>query len=375
MANLNQAGTRVILEVDLGKIKRNIQKFCELVAPSRITAVIKANAYGLGALEIAQTCREAGVDSFGVADLNEALELKAVGLPVMILGSILPGEIPEAVASDIILPVNDCAGARQISAEAVRQNRTAQYQILVDSGMGRLGILLRDAHQEIKKIIQLPQLECIGIYSHFSVADNIRSSYTAEQIKNFHALLKALEADGIVFRNIHTANSDGVNNYPQAYREPFNRVRLGLNIYGYCNQTKLELNTVIAFKSKLIIVRKLPAGSFIGYGQTHCLPEDTLVGTVAAGYADGLPLALSNRGHVLIRGRKCPIIGRVSMDYTTVDLNRVPDAECGDEVVCIGTQGGETIPLQNWAELKNTHAHEILCSITPRAKCVYIREA
>ncbi|MFA6714837.1 MAG: alanine racemase [Victivallales bacterium] len=373
MANLSKASTRVTLEVDLGKIKRNIQKFCELVSPGKITAVVKANAYGLGAVEVARACRDAGVDSFGVADVNEALELKDIGLPIMILGSILPEEIPEAVANGIILPVNDFEGARQISAEALRQNRTVQYQILVDSGMGRLGILLRDAHQEIKKIIKLPQLECIGIYSHFPVADNIHNNYTAEQIKNFHSLIKNLEADGVSFQNIHTANSDGVNNYPPAYSEPFNRVRLGLNIYGYSEQTRLDLNTVITFKAKLVIIRKLPAGSFIGYGQTHCLAEDTLVGTVAAGYADGLPLALSNRGHVLIRGRKCPIIGRVSMDYTTVDLSQVPDAECGDEVVCIGVQGNENIPLQSWAEIKDTHAYEILCSITPRAKCVYIK--
>jgi alanine racemase len=373
MSNSSKSATRVILEVDLGKIKRNVQKFCELVAPAGITAVVKANAYGLGAREVAQTCREAGADSFGVADLNEALELKGMGLPIMILGGILPEEIPEAVENDIILPVNDLEGARQISAEAVRQNKTVQYQILVDSGMGRLGTLLREAHREIKKIVELPNLECVGIYSHFPVADKIADTYTAGQIKNFHSLIKALEADGISFKHIHTANSDGVNNYPQAYGEPFNRVRLGLNIYGYCTQTKFDLSTVVTFKARLLVIRKLPAGSFIGYAQTHCLAEDTLVGTVAAGYADGLPLALSNRGHVLIRGRKCPIIGRVSMDYTTVDLSRVPDAECGDEVVCIGTQDGETIPLQNWAELKNTHAHEILCSITPRAKRVYVR--
>lgn len=373
MANLSKAGTRVTIEVDLGKIKRNIQKFCELVAPGKITAVIKANAYGLGALEVAQVCREAGVDSFGVADLNEALELKEIGLPVMILGSILPEEIPEAVENDIILPINDFEGAQLISAEAVRRNRTVQCQMLVDSGMGRLGILLRDAHREITRIVKLPQLECIGIYSHFPVADNIQNNYTAGQIKSFHSLIKTLETDGIAFKDLHTANSDGVNNYPLAYSEPFNRVRLGLSLYGCSGRTRLDLSTVITFKAKLIVIRKLPAGSFIGYGQTHCLAEDTLVGTIAAGYADGLPLALSNRGHVLIRGRKCPVIGRVSMDYTTVDLSLVPDAGCGDEVVCVGTQGGETIPLQNWAEMKNTHAHEILCSITPRAKRVYIR--
>lgn len=364
---------RVTVEVDLGKIKSNFQKVCASVAPGKVTAVVKANAYGLGVIEIAQICKEAGADSFGVADVYEALELKAMGLPIMILGNILPDEIPVAVEADIILPVNDFAGAQKISTEAIKQNKKVQYQILVDSGMGRLGILLEKAHQEIKKIIKLANLECIGIYSHLPVADNLESDCTSKQIEYFQALIKDLEADGISFKNIHIANSDGVNNYPQTYKKPFNRVRLGLNIYGYSNQKQLDLQTVISFKAKLVLTRELPAGSFIGYGKTHCLEKDSLIGTIAAGYADGLPLALSNKGEVLIRGKKCPIIGRVSMDYTSVDLRQVPDAECGDEVVFIGSQGDETIPLQSWALLKGTHAYDILCAITPRAKCVYIK--
>jgi len=368
-----KSSNRVTIEVDLGKIRSNFQKICKSVAPARVTAVLKANAYGLGVMEVAKVCMEAGADSFGVADVNEALELKIMGLPIMILGSILPDEIPVAVEGDIILPVNDFAGAQRISAEAVKQNKVVQYQILVDSGMGRLGLLLKKAHQEIKKIIKLPQLECIGIYSHFPVADNAGDDYTHEQIKKFQSLIKDLEADGISFKNIHTANSDGINNYPQAYKEPFNLVRLGLNIYGCSDPELLGLQAVVSFKAKLALVRELPAGAFIGYGKTHCLKKDTLVGTIAAGYADGLPMALSNRGHVLIRGKKCPIIGRVSMDYTTVDLSQVPDAECGDEVVYIGKQGDEIILLQSWAEIKNAPAQDILCAITPRAKCVYIK--
>jgi len=364
---------RVSLEVNLGQIKRNFQEICKLVAPSKVTAVVKANGYGLGVIEIAKVCKEAGADSFGVADVSEALELKDIGLPIMILGNILPGEIPAAVEADLILPINDLKGAQRISNEAVKQNKLVQYQILVDSGMGRLGILLEKAHQEIKEIIKLPKLECIGIYSHLPVADDVEKDYTNIQIDAFKSLIEDLKADGISFKNIHTANSDGVNNYPQAYQTPFNRVRLGLNMYGYSNQEQLDLQAVISFKSKLVLTRLLPKGSFIGYGKTHQLEKDTLIGTISAGYADGLPLALSNRGYVLIKGRKCPIIGRVSMDYTTVDLSQVPDAACGDEVVFIGRQGDESIPLQSWAEVKNTHSHDILCAITPRTKCVYIK--
>jgi len=201
--------SRVTVEVDLGKIKENFRKVCQSVAPGKITAVVKANAYGLGVIEVAKVCKEAGADSFGVADVNEALELEGMGLPVMILGNLLPDEIPVAVEAGIILPVNDFAGAQRISAEAVRQNKFVQYQILVDSGMGRLGILLARAHEEIRKIVKLPNLECIGIYSHFPVADDIESDYTQSQIISFQKLIKDLENDGICFENIHTANSDG----------------------------------------------------------------------------------------------------------------------------------------------------------------------
>ena len=313
-----KSNNRVTVELDLAKIKSNFQKVCASVAPAKVSAVVKANAYGLGVMVVAQACKEAGADSFGVSDVNEALELKDMGLPIMILGNILPDEIPLAVENDIILPVNDFAGAQRISREAVKQDKKVQYQILVDSGMGRLGILLKQAHQEIKKIVGLANLECIGIYSHFPVADNIDNDYTHKQIKDFQSLIKDLEKDGILFENIHSANSDAINNYPQAFKAPFNQVRLGLNIYGCSDPEKLGLDAVVSYKAKLVLARELPAGSFIGYGKTHCLEKDTLVGTIAAGYADGLPLALSNSGHVLIRGRKCPILGRVSMDYTTV---------------------------------------------------------
>ncbi|MDD5696997.1 MAG: alanine racemase [Victivallaceae bacterium] len=368
---IHQPGNRVVLEVDLDKVRRNFRKICAFVAPSRVTAVLKANAYGLGVMEVARVCKESGADSFGVADLNEAVELRALGLPVMVLGNILPDEIPAGVEAGIILPVNDFEDARRISVEAERQHASVRCQILVDSGMGRLGMLIRDALREIRRIVELPHLEWIGIYSHFPVADELESEYTQEQIRSLQLLVDDLEAAGIFFRDVHAAGSDGIGNYPQACRIPFNRVRPGLSIYGCGGSARSGLEEVVSLKSRLVLVRKLPAGSFIGYGRTHCLKQDTLVGTVAAGYADGLPLALSNRGHLLVRGRQCPVLGRVSMDYTTVDLGAVPEAGCGDEVVCIGRQGGEIISIRDWAVIKNTHAHDILCAISPRVKRVY----
>ena len=179
----------------------------------------------------------------------------------------------------------------------------------------------------------------------------------------------------MTFVERHMAASDAINNFPASTLAPFNMVRTGINLYGYCDNEvahTMDLQGVVELKTRLAAVRKLPAEATIGYGRTYKLRKNTIVGTIAAGYADGLPLALSNRGYVLINGKFCPILGRLSMDYTTVLLDEVPEAKCGDEVVCIGTQGENSILLEEWAQLKGTHAYELLCSFGSRVKRIYV---
>ena len=164
------------------------------------------------------------------------------------------------------------------------------------------------------------------------------------------------------------------NNFPESTRPPFTLARCGINMYGYYDnsvQQSMQLAPVVELKTRLAAVRTLRAGASIGYGRMHRLLRDTRVGTIAAGYADGLPLALSNRGYVLVRGRLCPVLGRISMDYTTISLDDVPEAVPGDEVVCFGRQGDRFLPLEEWAQLKGTHAYELLCSIGTRVRRVY----
>ena len=174
---------------------------------------------------------------------------------------------------------------------------------------------------------------------------------------------------------VHIANSDGINNVAAACAAPFTHVRTGINLYGSFDplgNRRLQVQPVLTLRASLAQVRHVKAGATIGYGRTYTCPRDMLVGTVAAGYADGLPLALSNRGTLLIRGRHCPVIGRICMDYTTVALDQVPDAAPGDEVVCLGRQGDAAIPIDTWASLKGTHAYEILCSIGSRVRRRYV---
>lgn len=365
--------SRVRLEIDPAKIVGNFREIQRRVNPCRLMPVLKANAYGLGGREIARHLRDAGAAAFGAAEINEALELAGFGIPVQILGNLLPDEVAPAVEAGLWCPVGDFAAAKRISDEAVRQKRTAELQIAVDSGMGRLGFVAARAADEIRRTGTLPNVRIRGIYSHFSSAFERCNPYNQRQLAAFRSLLAEL-AD-IPFADIHMAASDALNNIPESLRAPFNLARTGINLYGFydtCVDRSMMLSPVLSLKTRLAAVRMLDAGSSIGYGRMHTLKKPTRIGTIAAGYADGLPLALSNRGYVLLRGVLCPVLGRVSMDYTTISLENVPEAEVGDEVVCIGSQGEQTITLDEWAQLKGTHVYDLLCSFGTRVRRVYL---
>ena len=366
---------RVWLEISLNTLRENFGNIKSSVSPCGVIAVLKSNAYGLGVREIAKTLADAGAAGFGVAELNEALMLKDVGVPVQILGGVLPEEISDAVNEGIILPVTDFEIAKCISEEAVRQKKTAECQFLVDTGMGRLGILAQDAFDIIKNAVSLPNLDFSGIYSHFPMAYMTGSEYTLNQVSQFLELLGRLKSYGIVFKKIHIANSDAINNFPVTHKPPFNYVRTGINLHGSFDsqgQRVLNLKSILTLKTRLVSIRDLPAGTSISYGGTYRLPKRMKVGIVSAGYTDGLPLALSNRGYVLIRGKPCPVLGRVTMDYTIVSLEQLPEAERGDEVTCLGGEGPLEITVENWAQLKGTHPYEIICSFGTRVNRICV---
>ncbi len=367
--------TRVWLEISLKTLRENFGNIKSHVSPCGVIAVLKANAYGLGVREIARTLADAGAAGFGVAELNEALMLNDVGIPVQILGGVLPEEIPSAVREGIVLAVTDPEIAKRVSDEAVKQKRTAECQFLVDTGMGRLGILASEAFDVIKNANALPNLNFSGIYSHFPMAYMTGSEYTLNQVSQFLELLEQLKSSGIVFKKIHMANSDAINNFPVTYKPPFNFVRTGINLHGSFDsqgQHVLNLKSILTLKTRLVSVRNLPAGMSLGYGCTYKLPVNMKVGVISAGYADGLPLALSNRGYVIIRGKPCHVLGRISMDYTTVSLEQVQDAERGDEVTCLGGEGPLAITVENWAQLKGTHPYEIICSFGYRVNRICV---
>lgn len=369
--------SRVWLEINLDTLKENFKRIREAVKPLKVVAILKANAYGLGVKRIAKTLFDAGADAFGVAELKEAVQLVELGKPVQILGGVLDYEIPEAVKYGIILGITDIDTARRINDEAARQGKVHECHFKIDTGMGRLGILYKDAPKVIMEAVKLPNLKCCGIYSHFPVAYRGGSDMTNEQIARFLSIVDEVGKKGVSFEKIHIANSDAINNFPVTCRAPFNYVRTGINIHGSFDtegQRNLNLESVLTLKTRLVAVRRLPRGYTIGYGCTCKLVKDTLVGTIAAGYADGLPLALSNRGYVTINDRLCPVLGRLSMDYTTVSLENFAEGEVhpGDEVICLGGKGVDAITVENWSQLKGTHPYEIICSFGSRVERIYV---
>ena len=371
---------RVVVEIDLQALVRNYRKIAAHVKPMDVLCVLKANAYGLGVAAYAKALVEAGCTQFGVAEPYQALELLKVlkgraGVEVQMLSSVLPDEIPEMVKAGVILPMTDLAEAKLVSAAAVKAKRTAKVHFKLDTGMGRLGILAKDALGTIRAVKALPGLDCEGIFSHCPMAYEPKDPFTAKQIKLFTSIVAACAKEGIRFKKVHMAASDAINNFPETAKAPFTLVRTGINLHGSFDpygRKALKVEPVLTLKTRVAQVRELPAGTTLGYGRTWCLNAPAKVATISAGYADGLPLALTNRGFVFIGGRRCKIVGRISMDYTTVDVTDVPGVKAGDEVICFGKCGRDAITPDDWAALKGTHAYDIICSLGTRVQRVIL---
>ena len=368
---------RVTVEIDLKALARNYRKIAAHVRPMKVLCVLKANAYGLGVADYAEALAKAGCTMFGVADAFEALELRKILKgrgEVQMLSAVFPDEIPEMVRADVILPVTDLATAKLISAAAVKAKKVVRVHFKIDTGMGRLGILAKDALDVMREVKKLPNLECEGVFTHCPVAFTPQDPFTKRQIALFKQIVAAAEKEGFRFKKVHMAASDAINSFPETAKKPFTIVRTGINLHGSFDpygRKSLKVEPVLTLKTRVAQVRELPAGTTLGYGRTWCLSAPTKVATIAAGYADGFPLALTNRGFVFIGGKRCKIVGRISMDYTTVDVSHAPAVKPGDEVICLGGTGPAAVTPDDWGALKGTHAYEIICSFGNRVARVY----
>jgi alanine racemase len=363
------------VEVDLDCFAANLRAVRTHAGGRDVLLVVKADAYGHGAVEMAEAAEQEGVGQLGIATLHEGIQLRQAGcrLPVIVLSPLLPSEIEEAVAHRLEPTVCDLAFATALSDAALRSGEPVRCHVEIDTGMGRIGVREDDAEAFLERVVAFPGLRLASLYTHFPDADAPDLSFAEGQVRRFGALVERLAARGIRPPRLHAANSAGTLNVPAGWLD---WVRVGLLAYGHQPpraDRPMALQPVMAFKSRLVQVRNLPAGTPISYGRTHVTGRPTRSGVVAVGYGHGYSWLMSNRGHMLVGGRRVPILGRVTMDLTMVDLTDVPDAVVGDEVVLFGEQQGETIAIEEVAAGSETLAYEIMCTIGKRVTRIYVR--
>ncbi len=365
------------VEVDLDRFLANLDAVRTLVGEGReILLVAKADAYGHGAREMAAAAEADGVAQLGVATLHEGLQLRLAGirLPIIALSPLLTTEIDDAVAAGIDPTVADEEFARELSAAAVRRKVPVRCHVEVDTGMGRVGVREEQAEAFIAFVSGLPGLRLSSVYTHFPDADAEDLTFAKAQTARFAALLARLEARGLRPPRAHAANSAGTVNLPEARLD---WVRVGLVAYGVHPARDLAqppVKPVMSLRSRLVQVRELPAGASVSYARTFVTRRPSRIGVVPVGYGHGYSWLLSNRGHMLLHGRRVPIVGRVTMDLTMVDLTDVPGGEVGDELVLFGEQGGEAIRVEEFAAWSETLPYEVMCTIGKRVPRLYARQ-
>ncbi len=364
-------------EIDLAALERNLRLIrASLPAHMRYVAVVKADAYGHGLHQVAARLMHAGADLFAVANLAEAAALREItpDWPILVLGALLPDEARFAPEYDVAVTVSSVDEVERLDRAAAAARRHLDIHLKIDTGMGRLGVWHEEAAPVYLAIKHAAYLRLAGVFTHFASSDD-DPDFTAEQRRRFlHAL--DTHCPGLDRANlfIHADNSAGLETIEQA--GPFNAVRVGLLQFGIQPSTtallaEVRAEPVFSFRTRVVLVKNLPAGASISYGRSRVLGRDSRVAILAAGYGDGIPRALSNRGEVLIRGHRCPILGRVTMDQTIIDVTDLPETAAGDEAVLVGSQDAAEIPLKEFSRWADTIPWETLCSVTKRVPRLY----
>ena len=363
--------TRV--KIDLDAIRDNFTAIREKVGVP-VMAVVKADAYGHGAIQVARLLQDSCA-FFGVSSMLEAMELRKAGLdtPILVLGNTPLTAFETAVREDIRPTVYRWEGAVALSQAAVKLGKTASFHFAVDTGMNRIGFRADAESADLcAKIAALPGLRAEGIFSHFATADCADLSRSLRQRELFDSFCAMLEDRGVHIPIRHMNNSAGLMNFDKHY----SMVRSGIVTYGMypsdeVDPALLKLRPALQFLSRVTHVKTLPAGQEISYGGTYTTVQETVVATVPVGYADGYRRSLSGNFHVLIRGKKAPILGRICMDQMMVDVTDIPGVTNGDRVTLVGTDGGETITMEEIAAAADSFNYEFVCGISRRVPRVY----
>ena len=364
------------VSIDLDRISANFRAI-QRKAGVPVMAIIKADAYGHGAIQIARHLQEQ-CGFFGVSSMLEAMELRQAGIdtPILVLGHTRTAAFEEAVRENIRPTIYRYEDALALSEEAVRQGKTVPFHIAVDTGMGRLGFQAVEADADIcGKIATLPNLEVEGLFSHFATADCEDLSKAQAQAQLFDSFYGMLRERGVAIKLRHLDNSAGLMNFENHYE----MVRSGIVTYGMYPSEEvdpglLSLVPALSWHSRVTHVKLLEAGRPISYGGTFVTEKPTMVATVPVGYADGYRRSLSNRFYVLIRGKRAPILGRVCMDQMMVDVTDIPDVQINDRVVLVGCDGEERITMEEIARVADSFNYEFVCGISRRVPRFYYRD-
>jgi alanine racemase len=373
-----QNSLRCWAEVDLDALRENLLWLRHRAGPAvKIITVVKADAYGHGLKQIAALLMQSGTDVFGVANLAEARAIRSVGRgwPVLMLGACLPEEREAAVRDEVMVTVSTAEESRAYSRTAGRLNKTVGLHVKIDTGMGRLGVAASGARALCELISRLPHVRLAGLYTHYAAAED-EAGFTRRQRAQFDRVVEPLLREGFCFELLHASNSAGVLHEPAGFH---NAIRPGLLVYGVMPpgrrrpRTDLprRLRPALSWKCRVSLVKEVPAGTSLSYGRTFVTPRAMRVATITAGYGDGYLRAGSNRAQVIIGGRRCRVLGRVTMDQMIVDVSRLPRVRAGDEVILIGSQGRMRITANDLAGWFGTVPWEVLTSITYRVPRVY----
>ena len=373
--------SRVYAKIDLDAIAYNMEQMKQNIRPeTKVMAVIKADGYGHGAVQIAEMMERWNyIWGFAVATLDEAVVLRTEGIqkPILVLGCVFPDQYMEMLKHEIRMNIYTEEMAESISRMAAREGKTAYMHIKLDTGMSRLGFGINEQSAEtIKRISKMPNVNMEGIFTHFTKADEKDKSFTKKQIQEFVWMTERLKEKNVRFTYEHCSNSAGIIDFPEAN---FDIVRAGISTYGLypseeVDKTNVKLKPALALKSHVAFVKEIERGTPVSYGGTFVAKEKMKIATIPVGYADGYPRSLSNKGYVLIRGKKAPILGRVCMDQFMVDVTQIEGVSFGDKVTMIGKDGNEILPVEVLSELSGRFNYEFVCDLGKRIPRVYVRD-
>lgn len=370
---------RIEADIDLSAIRKNIMTMKSCIPEGKkLLAVIKANAYGHGAIEVADALDDLA-DYYGVACTDEAIELRNAGIskPILILGETDGSQFEELIQYDITQTIFTVRQAEELSKAAGKLGKQAKLHIKIDTGMNRIGFACKkESVQDIVTISKFPNLNMEGIFTHYYKADERDKSVAGRQLEDYTKMIGWLEEAGVVFPIRHISNSAGIMEMPN---DTYDMVRSGISTYGLYPSEEMDKEACVLYpamelKSHVTYVKTVKSGETVGYGGTYTLPEDKRIATVGVGYADGYPRALSNQGRMLVRGQYAPIVGRVCMDQTMIDVSHIPDVQEGDEVVLVGKQGENILSVEELSGMSASFNYEFVCDVNRRVPRVFYRE-